>query len=105
MPDNVPKVVHIVKVKNLRPAVNTESTTDNISSGDPKIADTIETLLANLQTVNDSINRKNSLIMHLHGSKFEVARDLLEAHSSIQHKSAMRTDTKSPESIGEMGQP
>ena len=83
MPDDVPKIVYVIKVENLRPAVNTIGMLDNVSSSNPKFQDVIEHALANLQTVNDSMHWKNFLIMHLHRSKFQVTRDFTEAHSVI----------------------
>jgi hypothetical protein len=83
MPDDVPKIVYVIKVETLRPAVNTIGMSDNVSSSNPKFQDVIEHAPANLQTVNDSMHWKNSLIMHLHCSKFQVTRDFMEAHSVI----------------------
>ena len=54
MPDDVSKTVYIVMVEDLRPSTNAVSMADNVSCCDPKIQDTVEGALADLETVNDN---------------------------------------------------
>ena len=37
MPDDAPKVVYVIKVENLRPAMHAMGMADNISCSDPKV--------------------------------------------------------------------
>ena len=83
MPDDASKVVYVIKVEDSRPTVDTVGMADNISCGDPKIQDAVEGALANLETVDNGTYWKNSLIVHVHCSKFEVARDFTEAHGVV----------------------
>ena len=86
MPDDVPKVVYVIRVKNSRPSTNTMSMANDIPSSDPKFQHIVESPTADLQTVNNGVHGENSLIVHPHSSKFKVARDFMEAHSDIESK-------------------
>ena len=83
MLDDVPKVVYVVKVENSGPATHTMGMADNVSCSDPKVENAVESAPANLEAVDNGTYWKNSLIMHPHCSKFQVARDFTEAHSVI----------------------
>ena len=59
MSDDVPQVIYVVEVENSRPATNTMGMVNNISCGDPKVQNVVESLLANSQTVDNDIYRQN----------------------------------------------
>ena len=43
----------------------------------------VESAVANLEAVDNGAYWENSLIMHLHCSKFQVMRDFMEAHGIL----------------------
>ena len=68
MPDDVSKIVYIVMVEDSRPSTDAISMANNVSCGDPKFQDTVESAPADLETVNNGAYWKNSLIMNAHRS-------------------------------------
>lgn len=80
----MPKVIYVIKVKNSRPSMKSKGVANDIPSCSPEIQDSIECTSTDLQTVNNSINTENLLVVHVHCSKLEVTGDFSEAHSNTE---------------------
>ena len=68
MPDDAPKVVYVVEMENSGSSTNTVGMADNVSCGNPKIQDAVESTPADLETVDNGAYWKDSLIIHAHCS-------------------------------------